>query len=103
MDLVMWALLPRPSSPTGTLPMRPLLATFLCLAGLTRSPATRGDDARSEPKPVVVASPDGRIRAEVFIEKDDEFSRVRYRVSLRDRPVVETSLLQMVLGGLDGL
>lgn len=59
--------------------------------------------AGADPGPIAVASPDGRIRAEVFVEKEGEASRARYRVSFRGRPIIRPSGLSIELGGADGV
>ena len=48
--------------------------------------------------PVTVASPDGRIRFDVRLRSED---RLGYRVTLKGRPVIETSRLGIVVDGVN--
>ncbi len=71
--------------------MRRYLAPFFCLLGFNPAIADLGSSSAS---PVVVTSPDSRIRAEVFLETSGDRTFIpHYRVSFRGRPVVLTSRL----------
>jgi len=66
----------------------------LCLLLCGVPPAVRAADAEDRGGPVVVRSPDGRLAVELVTQSTPGApSRLRYRVSLADRPIVESSNL----------
>jgi alpha-glucosidase len=74
--------------------MQRYLVLASCFLGLSAAVADASDDGLPSTSPVVVTSPDGRIRAEVSLDKSaDGASLPHYRVSFRGRPVALPSLL----------
>jgi alpha-glucosidase len=81
--------------------MRRSLVLFFGGFGIVAAVAGAGAAAEgpSSTSPVVVTSPDGRIRAEVFLDKSGGQDSVpQYRVSFRGRPVALPSRLGIDLG-----
>jgi hypothetical protein len=77
--------------------MRSLFRILLFVV-IVPSAFVHAQGSKDAAKPVVVTSPDGRIRAEVFVEKDDGVVVVpRYRISFRGRPVVLSSALGITI------
>ena len=80
----------------GETGMRWYFSPVFCLFGLNVAVAVTdaGDEGSSSASPIVVTSPDSRIRAEVFLETaGDRTSIPHYRVSFRGRPAVLPSRL----------
>jgi alpha-glucosidase len=74
------------------------LIAFLVCSHAAVAPAD--DDDRRPALPIVVASPDGRIRVDVFVDKLAEHpSAAQYRIFFRGQPVVLASRLGTDLAG----
>jgi alpha-glucosidase len=84
--------------------MRWYLLPFMCFLGTSAAVAGGADDGQSSKSPIVATSPNGRIRAELSLERSGAQASVPHiRVSFRGRPVALPSPLGVNLLDVTGL